>query len=112
MISVTKQERLALVFFSVSMFAGCCIHLMLKVSPSFSSRFNRAPHIHFYRKINVNTATVDELKSLPMVGAVRANQIIKARTVKGRFSGIEEIRYIKGFGPFVFNQMRELIVVE
>ena len=62
--------------------------------------------------INLNSATVDQLKSLPGIGETRANQIIALRTVVGRFSTIEQLLDIHGVGEKTLEAIRPMVVVE
>jgi competence protein ComEA len=62
-------------------------------------------------KININTATQEELESLPMIGPVLAKQIIDYRTANGLFKKIEDIVDVPGIGPKTFEVIRELITV-
>jgi len=50
-------------------------------------------------KININTATREELESLPGIGPVYARRIVIYREEKGRFKNPEELKNIKGIGP-------------
>jgi competence protein ComEA len=62
-------------------------------------------------KININTATQEELESLPMIGPVLAKQIIEYRTANGLFQKIEDIVDVPGIGPKTFEVIQELITV-
>lgn len=62
-------------------------------------------------KININTATKEELMSLPGIGKVLAEEILKYR-MHGRFDTIEEIMEVRGIGEARFNKIRDLITVE
>lgn len=62
--------------------------------------------------ININTATVDELESLPGIGPVTAQKIIDHRTQYGSFQTIEAIMDVKGIGPATFERIKELITVD
>ncbi len=48
--------------------------------------------------ININTGDMDELTSLPGIGPVKAEAIIKYREEKGLFQRIEELKKVYGIG--------------
>lgn len=62
-------------------------------------------------KINLNTATEEELMNLPGIGQSKAKSIIQYREKKGRFQSVEEIMQIEGIKSGVFNKIKEQIVV-
>ena len=63
-------------------------------------------------KVNINTATLAELETLPRIGPVIAARIIAYRTEIGNFSNIEELKSVKGIGAKTFNNLRHLIDVK
>ncbi|WP_036728215.1 helix-hairpin-helix domain-containing protein [Peptoniphilus mikwangii] len=62
------------------------------------------------KKININTADMQMLTSLPGVGEKTAKKIIDYRT-KNQFKNIEDIKSVSGFGEKKFNEIKELITV-
>jgi competence protein ComEA len=62
-------------------------------------------------KININTATKEQLVTLPGIGESKADSIISYRTEHGGFSSIEEIMEIPGIKDAVFSKIKELITV-
>lgn len=60
--------------------------------------------------ININTASINELTSLPGIGEVYAKRIIDYRNVKP-FGSIEEIKNIEGIGDKTFEKIKELITI-
>ena len=62
-------------------------------------------------KININTATKDELMELPGVGDKTADKIIAYRENK-QFASIEEIMDVKGIGEGKFADMKDYIIVK
>jgi len=59
-------------------------------------------------KININTASRSELKSLHGIGDVLSGRIINARP----FNSIHEIKDVKGIGPKTFEDIRWKIIAE
>lgn len=60
------------------------------------------------KKININTASKEELMTLPNIGDKRADSIIEYRENK-RFDKIEDIKNVSGIGDKFFEQMEDLI---
>ncbi len=61
--------------------------------------------------VNINTATLEELQTLPGIGAVRAQDIIDYRQANGAFKTIEELEKVTGIGPATFERIKDLITV-
>lgn len=63
-------------------------------------------------KVNINTATAEELTSLPKIGPSRAESVIAYRTEHGSFSSVSEIMNVSGIGEGIFNEIKDLITVD
>ena len=61
--------------------------------------------------ININTATAEELMTLPGVGEVLANRIIAYRATKGLFTSVDDLILVDGIGTGVLDRMRDQITV-
>lgn len=62
-------------------------------------------------KVSLNTATLDELMTLPGIGESKANAIIKYREEVGAFQNIEELKEVSGIGDTIFDQIKENITI-
>ncbi|MFN3135075.1 MAG: ComEA family DNA-binding protein [Candidatus Kryptonium sp.] len=60
-------------------------------------------------KVNINTATKEELMKIPGVGSKTAEQIIKHRETYGKFERIEDIMNVKGIGQKKFEKMKNYL---
>jgi len=72
---------------------------------------SRSPTPTGYR-VNINTATQEELESLPMIGPVLARQIINYRTDHGPFKKVEDVLDVPGIGPKTFEVIKDLITIK
>lgn len=61
-------------------------------------------------KVDLNSATVTDLDTLPGVGPVTAQRILDWRTKHGRFDSVDQLREIDGIGPSRFAKLRDMVV--
>lgn len=78
------------------------------VENSSSSQSSTLPESE---KININTASSEELQELSGIGETKAAAIIQYRTENDGFKSIEEICRVKGIGNATFNKIRDRITV-
>ena len=62
-------------------------------------------------KINLNTATLEELMSLERIGPKHAQSIIDYRQTYGSFEKVEDIMNVKGIGPKTFEANKDKLAV-
>ena len=62
-------------------------------------------------KINLNTATAEQLDTLPGIGPVTAQSILSWRTENGRFTSVDDLLDVKGIGDATLADLRDLVVV-
>ena len=59
--------------------------------------------------LNINTASVDELQTLPNIGETTAQRIIDYRTQHGDFSSVDDIQNVRGIGAKTLEKLRPFI---
>lgn len=60
-----------------------------------------------FARVNVNTATVDELASLPGITKARAEKIIQHREANGFFSSPDDLKNIDGIGSKLIESIKD-----
>jgi competence protein ComEA len=63
-------------------------------------------------KININTATIDELCELPGIGESKASDIVKYREENGYFLNLMDLLNVPGIGPSIFDKIESSITIE
>lgn len=63
-------------------------------------------------KVNLNTATEEQLMMLPTVGPAKAERIVAWRKKNGGFKRIADLRRVKGFGYKTFKRLAPFIDVK
>ena len=63
-------------------------------------------------KVNINTATVEELKTLKGVGEKKAEAIIEYRKKNGSFKTKEDLMKVRGIGKKLFESFQERSVTQ
>ena len=61
--------------------------------------------------VNINTASIAELDTLPGIGPTTAQKIIDYRDQNGPFLNIEDIINVSGIGPASYERLKDLITV-
>ena len=56
--------------------------------------------------VDLNTATAEDLDSLPGVGPVTAAKILDWRTAHGRFATVDQLREVAGIGAKTFERLK------
>ena len=133
-IALTNTERKVILFLVVTLLAGAGIRLYQATFPSAPQFDYRASDSTFAAlsaapedslagaikegiedasgKLNINTATKQQLLDLPGVGEVTADRILTYRAETGKFSNIDELRAIKGMSKKKIENLRPLITTQ
>lgn len=64
------------------------------------------------KKVNINTATAEQLETLDGIGPSKASAIVAYREENGPFSSIEELKNVSGIGEKSFEKIKNDISVQ
>jgi competence protein ComEA len=78
-------------------------------SGSSSSESSESTHVE--GKVNINTASLSQLDTLPGIGPATAQKIIDHREENGPFASIEDVMDVSGIGEVKFEKMKDLITI-
>lgn len=76
-----------------------------------SEEDNTGNSLESNQKVNINTATKEELMKLSNIGESKAEKIIDYRTANGNFNSIEDIKKVSGIGDKLYDSIKENITV-
>jgi competence protein ComEA len=62
-------------------------------------------------KVNVNSASAEELEALPGIGEVIAQEILNYRTANGPFGSVDDLLDVSGIGEVTLENIRDLVTV-
>jgi competence ComEA-like helix-hairpin-helix protein len=134
-LALTKTERNVILFLVTTMILGAAIRLYqvtflalpqfdYRASDSTFAALSAAPEdsVHVVPtgmtngdepgKVNINTATEQELMDLPGIGEVTAERILKYRKETGKFTTIEDLRAIKGISKNKLERLSPMITTQ
>jgi competence protein ComEA len=61
--------------------------------------------------VNINTASAEELNSLPGIGPALAKRIVDYRREHGPFAQVDDLLAVKGIGPKMLDKIRDRLSV-
>ncbi len=96
MFHFTKQERTVLSLFVLVALLGSVLKCAFARYPTLVDTVNLIDSDRIYRKVDLNTASVEELVDIPYIGEYTASNIVCYRRDHGPFSSIEQIKNVKG----------------
>ena len=67
--------------------------------------------VHTSEKVNLNTAAITQLMTLPGIGEVKAQAIIRYRQEHNGFQTIEELLQVNGIGTVIYGQIADLVCI-
>ncbi len=95
------------------LFFGISISVLFLSTPPFEQTVSTSAEDAFWSGervlVNINTASPDELCTLPQIGEKRALAIVEYRETSGAFGSVEELCEVDGISDGILNAIREYI---
>ncbi|GKR00126.1 ComEA family DNA-binding protein [Aeromonas hydrophila] len=63
-------------------------------------------------KVNLNTASINELTALKGIGEKKAQAIVEYREKQGKFTTVDQLADVSGIGPATLEANRDMIIVK
>ena len=92
----------------ISCLLACCL-LIAWVSPVVYAKPQQPGQANL---ININTASIEELATLPRIGEKVAQRIVSYRNDHGPFKKTEDIKAVRGIGDKVYKKIQPLIAAK
>ncbi len=86
--------------------------MVLLIAVSVLAAFSPSIWAQDTDKININTATAEEITLLKGIGQKYAERVVKYRDENGPFKNPEDITKVPGIGQKTFDQNRDRITIE
>lgn len=85
--------------------------LLIAATPVYPAPLHDQAPVAEKATLNLNSATLDQLATLPGIGPKVAERILEYRTKNGGFKKIEELMNVKGIGEKSFLKIKPLVSV-
>jgi len=119
---LTKMERCAMILFTAAFLILITIIIYQDANRSYEIRLGRFSsnmypagsdtyNMDHSNRIDVNTATAEEMAELDGLGKTIASRVVNYRNDNGPFLYIEEIKRVKGIGSVLFEKIRDEITI-
>ena len=109
MLNLSNDERKVILFLTTVALLGLGVNLLAK---QFGPERSLASFSENLGKINLNKADKKLLIGISGIGEKLAQRIIEFRDKQGGFSGIEELKNIKGITETKLNQIKDYLIAE
>ncbi len=91
---------------------ACMVSLIISGVAFSAKNKKESVSTNIAEKININSASIKELSTLPGIGKKKAAAIIAYRTQNGGFSTIDDLKKVEGIGKKTLERIKAHVTTE
>ena len=112
MFDLTRQEQYVLLILAIIIFVGAVLEYSFKKYPQLKNIINVVETDQLYPKMDINTASREELVNLPYIGNYTALEIVKYRDIHGPFTSLDQLKKVKGIRDKNYQRFKDFVKIE
>jgi competence ComEA-like helix-hairpin-helix protein len=105
----TREEKRIFLSVGLVILLGICFRYIAEIHPPMKGWTDVMESDRLYPKLDVNSATPEELVAVPHVGRVIADRIVDFRQTHGPFTDLDQLNNVSGIGPAKLKTMRKYL---
>jgi comEA protein len=117
--SKERPSRSKILFIKI-IFVFFCLAVILQLSASWVDAINLETACRLYKekagpnlkKIDINTASEEDLRALPGIGIKTARAIVAYRVAIGGYKSLDQLRRVRGVGDKVYDCLKDLVTLK
>jgi len=108
---LSKQEAVAVSVLIGMLFIGGIGTLISRKYPFLNNYINRMDSDKLFIKVDINTATKQELMAVPYIGEYSAQKILSYRENQGPFDSVEQLLNISGIYRTNYEKFKDYLII-
>lgn len=110
--TLSTAESVILVALSITLVAAVLIRILQRTGDPERDLTVRPATDALHHRIELNTASPEELTLVPGIGAARAQKIVDHRRKQGGFSAIDDLAKVDGFSGGLVSRLRRYLYIQ
>ncbi|MCR4337099.1 MAG: helix-hairpin-helix domain-containing protein [Candidatus Omnitrophica bacterium] len=108
---LTRHERLVLIVFMLILLIGSMAKFIFRRYPWILEKVGVIENDVLYLKVDLNTASFEELLKVPYIGRRSAERIIRYRMQRGAFKKVEDLRFVEGINEKLLERIHPFVCI-